>query len=133
MVTKLDVIIAVLEGRSIRHGVVKCRDCLSQRHLLSKIFASCIEALNEGDNISQYEKVDNLNALLVNLKKLMSTRLEKKLVAVVDGIDKQKGAGPTLLAALARIGDEVRLFSKDLRTKLTLHPGPGFFDHSHLK
>jgi len=79
---------------------------LSQRHLLSKIFAACVSALQQEEEIEIFDRVDNLNALVVSLQKLLKNR-RRKFVLVLDGIDKQRGGTATLLPALARIGDLV--------------------------
>lgn len=88
--------------------VVRGKDCLSQRHLLSKIFATCVHVLGQQSQIEQYNKVDSLNALLGNLRTLFERAGHgERLVLILEDIDKQKQAGPTLLPALARLGDQV--------------------------
>ena len=87
--------------------MVKCTECLSQRHLLTKIFAGCLTALSQIDTIDAYEKVDSINALLGNLRKLFEKTNEKKFVLVIEDADDLRQAGATLLAALARLGDLV--------------------------
>ena len=102
----------MLEARDIPHVVVKSRECLSQRHLLSRIFASCIHKLDQEDELDIYDKVESLNALQGILQKLFRRKnAENKLnvgfVLVLDGVDTQRGATPTLLPSLARLGDMV--------------------------
>lgn len=95
-----------MEARSLCHGVIKCRECLSQRHLLGKMFAACARTLGQEETLEQYERVDSLNALSVNLQRLFGNTQEK-LVLVLDAIDELKGATSTMLPALARLGDMV--------------------------
>jgi origin recognition complex subunit 5 len=108
--SKLQTVCAVLSAREITHAVVKSRECLSLRHLLSKIYTACVATLyTEGDERAEelyHSRTDSVNALYVNLQKLLQGRHEK-LVLVLDGIDKQKGVNPTTLPALARLGDLV--------------------------
>ena len=105
--SKVEVISAVLKEREIQHAIVKSKECLSQRHLLSKIFAACASALEEQTRIDQYDKVDSINVLLGNLRKIFDRHNDAKFVVVIEGIDKLKQAGPTLLPALARLGNQV--------------------------
>jgi origin recognition complex subunit 5 len=50
-------------------------------------------------------KCENISALAVQLQNLLENC--KKFVLVFDGIDKQKESAPTLLPALARLGEIV--------------------------
>lgn len=113
---KVEVISAVLEARHLLHTIIKCRECLSQRHLLGKIFSACAQALDREEAIEQYERVDSINALAANLQRLFEGT-DQKLVLVLDSIDDLKGAGSTLLPALSRLGDMV-----SHRTPLTTPP-----------
>jgi origin recognition complex subunit 5 len=106
---KLKCITNVLEASSGSHAVVKCADCLSQRHLLSKIFAACIVALVEVEHIEEYGKIDTLNSLVVNLQRLFEKTAGagkcQKLTLVLNGIDEQRGGSATLLPSLTRLPD----------------------------
>jgi origin recognition complex subunit 5 len=105
---KLDLITSVLTSRKLPNAIVKCRECLSQRHLLSKIFTSCARALDRAEAVELYERVENINGLLVNLERLCRNVKGRSVVLVLDAVDELRGAGGTLLAALARLGDLVR-------------------------
>ncbi|KAJ9617023.1 hypothetical protein H2200_000744 [Cladophialophora chaetospira] len=109
--SKRQVINSVLQAREIAHTIIKSKECLSQRHLLSKIFAASITTLGHGGQIEQYEKTDNINSLLGNLRKLFE-RLERvKFVVILEDADELRQPGPTLLPALARLGDLIPGFS----------------------
>lgn len=103
---KVEVISAVLEARSLCYAAIKCREYLSQRHLLGKIFAACAHATGREETLEQYDRVDSLNSLSVNLQRLFDNP-QQKMVLVLDAIDELKGAGSTMLPALARLGDMV--------------------------
>jgi origin recognition complex subunit 5 len=103
---KVEVIEGVLKARCLRHVIIKCRECLSQRHLLSKIFTTCLNALGRGESAEQYDRIDSMNALVGGLEKLFRQR-EERLILVLDGVDKQRGLGPTILPSLARMVDLV--------------------------
>ncbi|KEF54678.1 uncharacterized protein A1O9_09120 [Exophiala aquamarina CBS 119918] len=106
--SELAVVTSVLEARKLKSVVVRSKDCLSQRHLLSKIFATCVHGLGQQSQIEHYDKVDSLNALLGNLRKLFERAgHDQRLVLILEDINKQKQAGPTLLPALARLGDQI--------------------------
>ncbi|KAI1615387.1 origin recognition complex subunit 5 [Exophiala viscosa] len=104
---KTEVIVNVLREQGIEHAVIKSRECLTQRHLLSKIFACCMSAFAQESQIEQYDRVDSINALLGNLRKLYERAGPKRFVVVLEGIDRLKQPGSTLLPALARLGDQI--------------------------
>ncbi|KIW68367.1 hypothetical protein PV04_04320 [Phialophora macrospora] len=109
--SKREVIINVLRAREVNHALIKTNECLSQRHLLSKIFAACITALGYDGQIDRYEKMDSINALLGNLRRLFGRAEGRKFVLVVEDADELKQPGPTLLPALARLGDVIPGFA----------------------
>ena len=106
---KVKCITSVLEAGAHRYAFVRCADCLSQRHLLSKIFSACNLAVGDVEHIEEYGKIDTLNSLLVNLQKLFERTARdgqcEKLVLVLEGIDEQRGGSATLLPSLARLPD----------------------------
>jgi hypothetical protein len=73
---------------------------------LSKIFLTCVKATGQLEALEQYDRVENLNGLVVGLQKLLQEH-DQKLVLVLDGIDRQRGASPTMFPSLARLGDAV--------------------------
>lgn len=104
---KYETIKYVLDRENIEHVTINCRECLSQRHLLTKIFAKFVTYLGKEDMLDKCDRLDNINALASNLRKLLSGR-EPPLVLVLHSADHQRGATPTLLPALARLGELVR-------------------------
>ena len=75
---------------------------------MSKVFAACIIALGHEDQAGQYDKADNTNGLLGNLRKMFERAEGRKFVAIIEDVDELKQPGSTLLAALARLGDLVK-------------------------
>ena len=104
--SKYGIVTAILQARSLKHAIVKCRECLSQRHLLTKIFAACLTTLGEDEEAEQYDRIDSINSLAVCLENL-ARKTQEKVILVLDGIDRQRGASATLLPSLARLGDLV--------------------------
>jgi len=105
--SKTEVISTLLKERGIQQAIIRGRECLSQRHLLSKIFAACASAFEGEAQVEQYDRIDSINALLGNLRKLFERNGGHKFVVAIDEVDKLRQAGPTLLPALARLGDQV--------------------------
>jgi origin recognition complex subunit 5 len=86
------------------------RECITARHLLERIVAASLDALEEvyDEKIDRrpYARTENLSALCVNLEKMLEGR--SKFVLVLDAIDKLREGGGTLIAALGRLGEAVR-------------------------
>jgi len=110
----VETIETALGKQQIQHVSIDCRECLSQRHLLTKIFARCVKALGKEDQLDRYDRLDSINAIGSNLRKLLQQRKEK-LVVIVTAADQQRGATPTLFPALARLGDLVSRSTKESR------------------
>lgn len=70
--------------------------------------------LGKEDDTERYDRLDSINALVSDLKKLLQKR-KQKLVVVLAGVDQQRGATPTLLPALARLSDVVSRDQYDIR------------------
>ncbi|RMZ83982.1 hypothetical protein DV737_g1342, partial [Chaetothyriales sp. CBS 132003] len=112
---KLEVITAVLEARRARHVLVRCAECVSPRHLLNKIFTACLTLLARHDEADEYDRVDSVNALVVNLDKLFRKQ-EARIVLVLDQLDSLTGTSQMLVAALVRLPDTVPSVSLLLTT-----------------
>ena len=106
---KSSIIKAYLERSGLPFAIVHSRECITGRHLLERIVAACLDALDTfgGERIDRrpYARTENLSALAVNLGRMFEGR--EKFVLVLDGVDKQREAPPTLLAALGRLGEIV--------------------------
>lgn len=93
----------------MRHAIVNCGECITGRHLLERTIATVDGSLRKstlnGDGKESSTRCENLSTLVVHLQRL----LEKgpKFILVFDGVDKQREAQPTLLPALARLGEFV--------------------------
>lgn len=99
---------AYLEARKLKHAVIRCRECVTGRHLLERTVAAVHQSLqSEGDGADYNPRCENLSALVVHLQRLLKS--EEKFVLVLDGVDKQREPPPTLLPALARLGEFVRV------------------------
>ncbi|KAI4944226.1 hypothetical protein J4E91_008780 [Alternaria rosae] len=108
----------------IQHTIVNVRECITARHLLERIVAASLDALDEfnDEKIDRrlYARTENLSALCVNMEKLLAGR--EKFVLVLDAVDKLREGGGTLIAALGRLGEMIPNLSLILTTTLPLTP-----------
>ncbi len=101
---------------SLYYTVVKSAECITGRHLLETIVGAIAHAVGWKRNVHRCE---NLAQLAVEVGRLLDDSSHKlelvgqidhakdKFVLVLDGIDRQRDAPPTLLPALARMGEVV--------------------------
>lgn len=92
--------------------MVRSTECITGRHLLTKILWNALEALGQKDEWERFGKgrCENISGLAVLLEECLAARPvenRSKFVLVLDEIDRQREAPPTLLSALARLGDIV--------------------------
>jgi hypothetical protein len=89
---------------------VRSAECIGGRHLLEQTVGTVAKALEWKGNVGRCE---NLAQLVVELGRLLETWTDteqnkgRRLALVFDGIDNQRDAPPTLLPALARLGEVV--------------------------
>ncbi|KAI9836193.1 MAG: hypothetical protein M1819_001530 [Sarea resinae] len=100
---------SIIQAYNTTSVTIKCLECITGRHLLEKTLASCVEAIeaDTGKTVDResYGKCENISALAVHLQHLLEDR--GKFILVLDGIDRQREAPPTLLPALARLGETI--------------------------
>lgn len=112
---------AVLSALDVPHAIVRCAECITGRHLLTKILWAALEAFGKTDEWERFGKgkCEHVSTLVVLLGEVLASatttasegRRAEKFVLVLDGIDRQREAPPTLLSALARLGEVVSLFA----------------------
>jgi origin recognition complex subunit 5 len=121
---------------------------VTSRHLLERTTAAIHHAISadtaDGDEASYNPRCENISALVVHLQRLLKGG--QKFVLVFDGVDKQRDAPPTLLPALARLGEyvckapvrpmvvaNILLQVPDLTTVvLVQHPTPFLLHHTGI-
>lgn len=107
---KSSILRAYFQLAQIPYAIINVRECITARHLLERIVAASLDALEEANDEQidrrPYARTENLSALCVNLQKMMEGR--GKFVLVLDAIDKLREGGGTLIAALGRLGEAVR-------------------------
>ena len=101
----------MLSALRVPHGIVRSTECITGRHLLTKILWATLEALGRKSEWERFGKgrCEHVKALAVLLGEILAELSGDggKFVLVLDGIDKQREAPQTLLAALARLGEMV--------------------------
>ncbi|KAJ5386273.1 hypothetical protein N7509_008814 [Penicillium cosmopolitanum] len=107
---KSTIIRGVLSTLEVPHAVVRSSECITGRHLLTKILWNTLEALGQKDEWEKFGKgrCEHVSSLAVLLEECLATRTPEKrgkFVLVLDEIDRQREAPPTLLSALARLGE----------------------------
>ncbi|CAI7667152.1 unnamed protein product [Penicillium manginii] len=109
---KSTIIRGVLSTLEVPHAVVRSSECITGRHLLTKILWNTLEALGQKDEWEKFGKgrCEHVSTLAVLLEECLATRTPEKrgkFVLVLDEIDRQREAPHTLLSALARLGEIV--------------------------
>ncbi|KFY54100.1 hypothetical protein V497_07982 [Pseudogymnoascus sp. VKM F-4516 (FW-969)] len=90
-------------GEGVRYAVVRSKECITGRHLLERAVCAVADAVGwEG----AAGRCENLAQLAVLLGKMLEGG-KGRFVLVFDGVDKQRDAPPTLVPALARLGEVI--------------------------
>lgn len=104
----------------LRYAIIKSRECITGRHLLETTVGAVAEATQWKKQVGRCE---SLASLAVEIGKLLEgfeyrvgdngkgVGYKGKFVLVFDGVDQQRDSPPTLLPALARLGELVSLLS----------------------
>lgn len=110
---KSTIVRAVLSSLDVPHAIVKSAECITGRHLLTKILLTALESLGLKDEWEKFGKgkCEHASSLAVLLANALDSKMGKvqKFVIVLDGIDKQREAPYTMLSALARLGEVVSI------------------------
>ena len=105
----LEKILACIDSAS---AVVRSQECITTRHLLERTISAAVEALAAGspdDSITNLDgRCESISAFVAQLQLLLEGK--GKFILVFDGIDRQREALPTLISAIARLGEVVGIF-----------------------
>ena len=107
----------------LRYAFVRSAECIGGRHLLEQTVGAAADALGWNGTVGRCE---NMSQLVVELGRLLENlpanteARKRRLVLVFDGIDSQRDAPPTLLPALARLGEVVNIPPEHTRRRLSL-------------
>jgi origin recognition complex subunit 5 len=114
----------VLSALEVPHAFIRCAECITSKHLLTKILLETLDALGLKDEWERFGKgrCENISSLAVLLGDALAQaptvvdegngrrrgqEVVEKFVLVLDGIDRQRDAPQTLLPGLARLGEVV--------------------------
>ncbi|KAF9886653.1 hypothetical protein FE257_011293 [Aspergillus nanangensis] len=125
---KSTIVRAVLSALNLPHGIVRSPECITGRHLLTKILWATLEALGKQHEWERFGKgrCEHVSSLAVLLAECLGVTAGEepveKFVLVLDGIDKQREAPQTLLAALTRLGEVIPCLTVVLILSATPRP-----------
>ena len=123
---------------SLRYCVVKMAECITARHLLTKIVSNTIASVRPADGDFTADKAwigdaynarcEHVSSLPVVLADILHKARCRKFVLVLDGLDDMREGGQMLPAALARIGESVgfrfnRMCDTDRRLSANIYSG----------
>ena len=91
----------------LRYAIVRSKECITGRHLLERTVCAVAASVDWEEGAGRCE---NLAQLAVLLGKMLEGG-KGRFVLVFDGVDKQRDAPPTLVPALARLGEVVSFLS----------------------
>ncbi|KAL8847636.1 MAG: hypothetical protein Q9221_007324 [Calogaya cf. arnoldii] len=93
---------ALLSAIQTPSAIIRSRECITTRHLLERTLKEAQDAF--GDTAPSIDgRCESISAFVVQLQRLLEDR--RKFILVFDNIDRQREAAPTLLPALARLGE----------------------------
>ncbi|KAI5357990.1 Putative origin recognition complex, subunit 5, P-loop containing nucleoside triphosphate hydrolase [Septoria linicola] len=122
---KSGLIKSFLDASKLRHATVRSQEYVTGRHLLESIVAAVhagtTDRESNGGTRTHPGRCENISSLIVHLQKMLQSR--GKFVLVLDGIDEQRDAPPTLLPALGRLGEIVPHLTLIM---IVRHPSPRF-------
>ena len=100
-------IAAVLKAIQIPCALLPSQECITTRHLLERAVFAVKKGLGDGAEEDAGDagngRCESISATVVRLQQLLEGR--GQFLLVFDGIDRQREAVPTLLPALARLGE----------------------------
>ncbi|KAL1311105.1 hypothetical protein AAFC00_001310 [Neodothiora populina] len=103
---KTGLLSAYLQGSGIKHARISCVECITGRYLLERTLAACSDAVHSSQDANSEStvptKCESISSLASALEQLFDGL--DKFVLVLDGIDEQREAPPTMLPALTRLG-----------------------------
>ncbi|QSZ32677.1 hypothetical protein DSL72_002256 [Monilinia vaccinii-corymbosi] len=113
----------------LQYAIIKSAACISGRHLLEQTIGAVAKAVEWSGVMPRCE---NLAQLVVEVGKLLegwtatneAQAARQRFVLVFDGIDRQREAPPTMLPALARMGEIIPNLTTIFITQV---PRPSFF------
>ena len=99
---------AVLQSLHTPSTTIQSKECITTRYMLERTLASVQTALERDVSstvISGDGKCESISVFVFQLQRLLEGR--ERFILVFDGIDCQREAEPTLLPAIARLGELV--------------------------
>ncbi|CAM1509381.1 Fc.00g031200.m01.CDS01 [Cosmosporella sp. VM-42] len=95
----------ISEFPGLNYAIVNALQCITGRHLFERIIGSVADALQWEDVPRRCETLAQLTVELVKMLKYPDRDPRWRFVLVLDAVDRQRDAPPTLLPALARLSE----------------------------
>ncbi|KAK1832719.1 putative origin recognition complex subunit orc5 protein [Podospora conica] len=89
----------------LRYAIVNSVECITSRHLFETVVGKVASALQWGHPPARCESISQLTVELSKMLKYAPRPPNFRFVLVLDSIDRQREAPPTLLPALARLSE----------------------------
>ncbi|PSK51631.1 hypothetical protein B9Z65_2898 [Elsinoe australis] len=124
---KTTTITSFLQRSELPHVILQCRECITGRHLFERVVTECQTATHYGTNGDTshslaFQRCESISAFVVALSTILSGAGE--FVIVLDGIDELRDAPPSLMPAMARLGEQLA----NLTTIMVVrYPSPRYF------
>ncbi|KAK3107961.1 hypothetical protein LTR53_017964, partial [Teratosphaeriaceae sp. CCFEE 6253] len=116
---------AYLDAYMSQYAIINCRECITGRHLLERTAVAVRSAVRPEESsvgdVQSSGRCENIAALAAHLERLLKG--VEKFVLVLDGMDRLREPSPTLLPALARLGEIIPALTTVL---IVQHPSPRF-------
>ncbi|KAL6720286.1 hypothetical protein ACLMJK_002207 [Lecanora helva] len=122
---------SILDNIDTPSAVVRSQECITTRHLLERALSSVNAAIIEKAQVEPERKFDgkceSISTFVVELQRLLEG--VERFILVFDGIDRQRESAPTLLPAIARLGELIPNLTTIL---ITTTSNPHLFHHASL-
>lgn len=89
----------------LRYAIVNSVECITSRHLFESVVGKVASSLQWGHPPARCEAISQLTVELSKMLKYAPRPDNFRFVLVLDSIDRQREAPPTLLPALARLSE----------------------------
>lgn len=107
---------AILDASDTPSAIIQSQECITTRHLLERTIFSVKDSLKKHTKVNIEDdgdgRCESISAFVALLQQVLEGR--GKFILVLDGIDRQREPAPTLLPAMARLGEMVSILPKGL-------------------
>ena len=127
---------SILGSLDVPTAIASSKECITARHLLERTLAAVADTLIAGGKETAIDvdgRCDSISVFVAQMQRILEGK--GKFIVVFDGIDSQREAFPTLIPAIARLGEIVRstMYSIPLKLRLFRYKiSPSSWSSQHL-